>query len=78
MLTRRGLAVGITLVLAFFVVLLVLPAPRWIKIVAAVIGVGFYWRYRWIGGIREQTLEALRLAKHREQERRKARENGNK
>lgn len=76
--TKRALAIGIPLVLGFFVVLLVLPVPPWVKIVAAVVGVGCYWRYRWITGIREQTLEALRLAKHKESQRRAARENNSK
>ena len=61
--SKRALLVGFALILLFIVGLVLISAPIWLKLLAALAGAGVWWRYRWNTGIREKTMEALDRAR---------------
>jgi hypothetical protein len=69
--TKRALLIGYPLILLFLVGLALIPAPTWLKLLAALAGGGVWWRYRWNTGIREKTMEAIDQARREREERRK-------
>jgi hypothetical protein len=74
--TKRALAIGLPIWIAFLSILWVLPIPIWTALLAFLTGVAFWWTYRWKTGIREQTLEALARARSDRTAKRAGRGNG--
>jgi len=68
---RAWLWVGFPLTLLFLVGLVSIPAPTWLKLLAALAGGGVWWRYRWKTGGREKTIEALDQARRERLDRNK-------
>jgi HEAT repeat protein len=60
---RAWLWIGYPLILLFLVALVSIPAPTWLKVLAALAAGGVWLRYRWKTGGREKTIEGLGKAR---------------